>query len=34
MVKRSGQIGVPVIEIDGRLIVGFDEDRLKKELGL
>jgi glutaredoxin len=34
MVKRSGQIGVPVIEIDGHLIVGFDEDRLKKELGL
>lgn len=34
MVKRSGQMGVPVIEIDGQLIVGFDKGRIKKILGL
>ena len=24
MVERSGQLGVPVIDIDGRIIVGFN----------
>ena len=32
MVKKSGQRGVPVIDIDGKIIVGFDEDRLKSLL--
>ena len=26
MVKKSGQMGVPVIEIDGKVIVGFRPD--------
>ena len=30
--EKSGQIGVPVIEIDGKIIVGFDEPALKKAL--
>ena len=34
MIKKSGQMGVPVIEIDGVLTVGFDEAGLKKQLGL
>ena len=34
MIKKSGQTGVPVTEIDGKIIVGFDKDALKKELGL
>lgn len=34
MIKRSGQMGVPVIDIDGELIVGFDKERIKKALGL
>ena len=34
MIKRSGQMGVPVIDIDGQLIVGFDKDQIKKALGL
>jgi len=34
MIKRSGQMGVPVIDIDGELIVGFDKDKIKKALGL
>jgi glutaredoxin 3 len=32
MIKKSGQQGVPVIDIDGEIIVGFDEDRLKELL--
>ena len=30
--EKSGQIGVPVIDIDGKIIVGFDEPVLKKVL--
>ena len=32
MVKKSGQMGVPVIEIGDKIIVGFDEQELKKAL--
>lgn len=32
MVKKSGQMGVPVIDLDGEIIVGFDENKLKKIL--
>lgn len=34
MVKKSGQMGVPVIDIDGQLIVGFDQPALKQALHL
>ena len=34
MVKKSGQMGVPVIEIDGKIIVGFNEGKLKSMLNL
>ena len=34
MVKKTGQMSVPVIFIDGEMIIGFEEDRLKKALGL
>jgi len=34
MIKKSGQIGVPVIDIDGEIIVGFDKDEIKRKLGL
>ena len=34
MVKKSGQFGVPVIEIDGKIIIGFDQQRLKEALGI
>ena len=30
MVRRSGQMGVPVITADGEVIVGFDRPRLEK----
>lgn len=32
MVEKSGQMGVPVIEVDGQIIIGFDEGKLKKAL--
>jgi len=34
MIKKSGQMGVPVIDIDGQVIVGFDETELKNALKL
>jgi glutaredoxin 3 len=34
LVRRTGQMGVPVIEIDGRPIVGFDQRRIDSALGL
>ncbi len=34
MVKKSGQMGVPVIEIDGKIIVGFDKPAIEAALGL
>lgn len=32
MIEKSGQYGVPVIEIDGEFIVGFDKERICKIL--
>lgn len=32
MVEKSGQMGVPVIDIDGKIIVGFDKEELEKAL--
>jgi glutaredoxin 3 len=29
MVKKSGQMGVPVIDVDGEIIVGFDKARIE-----
>lgn len=34
MVERSGQMGVPVILIGDELIIGFDQPRINKSLGL
>jgi len=32
MIEKSGQMGVPVIEIDDKIIVGFDVNAIKKVL--
>ena len=32
MVQKSGQMGVPVIDVDGEIIVGFDQPRLRELL--
>jgi len=34
MIQKSGQMGVPVIDIDGQIVVGFDKGRLKQILGI
>jgi len=34
MVDKTGQMGVPVIQIDGDIVVGYDEQWLKEKLGL
>ncbi len=34
MIEKSGQMGVPVIEVDGKIIVGYDKEALKAALGL
>ena len=34
MIKKSGQMGVPVIDIDGQIIVGYDVDSIKKALNI
>ena len=34
MIRKSGQMGVPVVDIDGEIIVGFDKNRISKLLGL
>ncbi len=34
MIKKSGQLGVPVIDIDGKLVVGFDKPKLVQLLGV
>lgn len=34
MMSKSRQLGVPVIDVDGEITVGFDRDRLAKLLGV
>ena len=34
MFEKSGQMGVPVLDIDGEIIVGFDRQKINKALGL
>ncbi len=32
MVRKSGQMGVPVVDVNGKIIVGFDRDRIERSL--
>ena len=34
MIQKSHQMGVPVIDIDGEIFVGFNRSELEKALGL
>ena len=34
MANKSGQMGVPVVDIDGTIIVGFNEPEIRKALKL
>jgi len=31
-IQKSGQMGVPVIDIDGEIVIGFDESQLRRLL--
>ena len=32
MIEKSGQMGVPVLDINGTIIIGFDKEAIKKAL--
>ena len=32
MIKKSGQMGVPVIEVNGKIIIGFNQREFEKAL--
>ena len=34
MMAKSGQMGVPVVDIEGKIIVGFKKEEIIKELGI
>ena len=34
MVRITGQRALPVIDIDGKFIIGYDQDKLEEALGL
>lgn len=34
MVAATGQLGVPVVEVDGQFVVGFDKEKINKLLNL
>lgn len=34
MMKKSGQLEVPVVEIDGQIVVGFDKEKISKILNI
>ncbi len=33
MMDKSGQLGVPVLEIDGTIVIGFDQEKIEHLLG-
>jgi glutaredoxin 3 len=33
MIRKSGQMGVPVIDLGGRIIVGFNKPEIERVLG-
>jgi len=34
MVEKTSQMGVPVMEVDGKFVVGFNREEVKKILGI
>ena len=34
MIEKSGQMGVPVTDVDGKIIIGFNMKELKAALGI
>ncbi len=34
MVKKTGQYGVPVVDIDGQVVIGFDREKIMQLLNI
>jgi glutaredoxin-like YruB-family protein len=34
MIQKTGQMGVPVLDIEGTIIVGYDTAKIKEVLGI
>jgi len=34
MIEKSGQMGVPVIDIDGKILVGYEEGEFAQAVGV
>jgi glutaredoxin len=34
MIEKSGQMGVPVVEINGQIVIGFDREKICNLLGI
>ncbi|MCX6719232.1 MAG: glutaredoxin family protein [Candidatus Taylorbacteria bacterium] len=34
MIDKTGQMGVPVIDVSGDVVIGFNEEKLKATLGI
>ena len=34
MLEKTGQMGVPVTDINGEIVIGFDKERLSQLLGI
>jgi glutaredoxin-like YruB-family protein len=34
MIDKTGQMGVPVIDVDGEIMIGFEESRLAAAIGI
>lgn len=34
MIKKSGQMGVPVVEIDNQIVVGFNKEKISELLDI
>ncbi len=34
MIEKSGQMGVPVMDIDGQIVIGFDKRKIVELLGI
>ena len=33
MIEKTGQMGVPVLDVNGKIIGGFDKDRIEEAIG-
>ena len=34
MIQKSGQMGVPVTDVDGQIVIGFDKEKLNEILNI